>query len=166
MVGYSLGLFGICTIVTQGAFVGHIVRRYGVSRSLYLGLTATIVGFCGFAFAPNAWLLVLLIPPATMGYMSASLLASLLSTQVPPTMQGTLQGVVASLRSLAAIITPITMAPLFSKFASKTAIVYLPGAPYVVAGALAALCIWLVSRSTRAEPIQASLHGQKDAPAP
>ena len=32
MVGYSLGLFGICTIVTQGAFVGHIVRRYGVSR--------------------------------------------------------------------------------------------------------------------------------------
>jgi len=82
-------------------------------------------------------------------------------------MQGMLQGVVASLRSLAAIITPLTMPPLFSEFASKTAIVYLPGAPYVAAGALAAVCIWLVSRSSRgAEPIQAALHAQKDAPAP
>jgi DHA1 family tetracycline resistance protein-like MFS transporter len=166
MVGYSLGLFGICTIITQGAFIAWMVRRLGMSRSLYLGLSATIAGFCGFAFAPNAWLLVLLIPPATMGYMSASLLASLMSTQVPPTMQGMLQGVVASLRSLAAIITPLTMPPLFSKFASQTAILYLPGAPYIAAGALAAVGIWLVSRSSRAEPFQASLHGQKDAPAP
>ncbi len=166
MVGYSLGLFGICTIITQGAFIGRLVRRYGVFRALYLGLTATIIGFFGFAFAPNAWLLVLLILPATMGYMSASLLASLMSTQVPATMQGALQGVVSSLRSLAAIITPLTMPPLFSEFASKTAIVYLPGAPYVAAGALTALGIWLVSRSTRGEPIQASLYGQKDAPAP
>jgi len=166
MVGYSLGLFGICTILTQGAFVGRLVRRCGVSRALYLGLTATIVGFCGFAFAPNAWLLVMLILPATMGYMSASLLASVMSTQVPPTMQGVLQGVVASLRSLAAIITPLTMPPLFSEFSSNTATVYLPGAPYVAAGALAAFSIWLVSRSIRAQPIQASFHGQKDAPAP
>jgi MFS transporter, DHA1 family, tetracycline resistance protein len=81
-------------------------------------------------------------------------------------MQGVLQGVVASLRSLAAIITPLTMPPLFSEFASKTAIVYLPGAPYVAAGALTGLSIWLVSRSIPAEPIQTSLHGQKDAPAP
>jgi MFS family permease len=104
MVGYSLGLFGICTIVTQGAFIDQLVRRYGGQRGLYLGLTATIAGFLGFAFAPSGWVLVVLILPACMGFMSASLLSSLLSTQVPPNMQGTLQGVVASLRSLAAII--------------------------------------------------------------
>jgi DHA1 family tetracycline resistance protein-like MFS transporter len=166
MVGYSLGLFGICTIVTQGAFIGSTVHRYGISRALYFGLTATIVGYLGFAFAPNGWLLVLLILPATMGYMSASLLSSLMSTHVPPTEQGVLQGVVASLRSLAAIITPLTMPPLFSQFASKSAIVYLPGAPYVAAGALTALGFWLVRRSIRTEPAHVSLRGQKDAPAP
>jgi DHA1 family tetracycline resistance protein-like MFS transporter len=137
-----------------------------MSHALYLGLTATIVGFLGFAFAPNGWVLVPLILPATMGYMSASLLASLMSTQVPPTMQGVLQGVVASLRSLAAIITPLTMPPLFSEFSSRSAVVYLPGAPYVAAGALAGLGLWLVKRALRADPVQASLRGQKDAPAP
>jgi DHA1 family tetracycline resistance protein-like MFS transporter len=166
MVGYSLGFFGVCAIVTQGAFIGSIVRRYGAPRALHLGLTATILGFCGFALAPNAVLLVLLIPPAAMGYMSASLLASLMSTRVPPTMQGVLQGVVASLRSLAAIITPLVMPPLFSEFASDSAVVYLPSAPYVVAGVLTALGMWLVSRSIRAGLTQSSVRGQTDNSAP
>ena len=166
MVGYSLGLFGICTIVTQGAFIDHLVRRYGGQRGLYLGLTATIAGFLGFAFAPSGWVLFVLILPACMGYMSASLLSSLLSTQVPPNMQGTLQGVVASLRSLAAIITPLTMPPLFTEFSSKDSYIYLPGAPYVAAAVLTALGLWLVSRSSLAEKLQASLRGRNDAPAP
>ena len=108
----------------------------------------------------------MLILPACMGFMSASLLSSLLSTQVPPNMQGTLQGVVASLRSLAAIITPLTMPPLFTKFSSKASYIYLPGAPYVAAAVLTALGLWLVSRSTLAERLQASLRGRNDSPAP
>ncbi len=159
MVGLSLGFFGICTILTQGAFVGGIVRRYGMSRALHVGLAATVVGFCGIALAPNSVLLVMLIPPATMGYMSASLLASWLSTRVPPTMQGVVQGVVASIRSLAAIVTPLAMPPLFSEFASDRAVVYLPGAPYVAAGALAALGMWLVNRSLRVRLPESSVPG-------
>lgn len=151
MVGYSLGLFGVCTIVTQGAFIDRLVRRYGGTRALYLGLTATIVGFLGFAIASNGWVLVSLILPASMGFMSTSLLTSLLSTQVPPNLQGMLQGVATSLRSLAAIITPLTMPPLFSQFASTDTLIYVPGAPFVAAGALGAAGLWLVSRSTRSK---------------
>jgi DHA1 family tetracycline resistance protein-like MFS transporter len=166
MVGYSLGLFGVCTIVTQGGFLGRLVARYGAARSLYLGVSATVAGFVGFALVTRDWTLVLMIPLASMGYMSAAVLASLMSAQVPATLQGTLQGVVASLRSLAAILTPLLMPRLFSEFSSERALVYLPGAPYVAAAGLAATSAWLVHRSIRRRPAQFVLQARKDAPAP
>jgi len=76
-----------------------------------------------------------------------------------------LQGVVTSLRSLAAIITPLTMPPLFSQFASESAVVYLPGAPYLAAGGLTALGLWLAARSDWTTRIPASPGKQEHEPA-
>ena len=150
-VGYSLGLFGLCGIVVQGTVVGRLVAGLGGVRTAVLGLSAMIVGFCGFATATQGWMLVALIPAAAMGFATGAVINSLLSAQAPAHLQGSLQGVVASLRSLAAIVTPLLMPQIFRYFSSPQSIMQLPGAPYLVAAALAAVSIWLIRRGARSE---------------
>ena len=50
--------------------------------------------------------------------------------------QGLLQGVIASLAAIAAIVAPLIITPLFRTFAAPDAALYLPGAPFLVATAL------------------------------
>ena len=63
-----------------------------------------------------------------------------MSKQAGPSAQGELQGAVASIASIAAVISPIFMTQLFSHFSEPRAPVQLPGAPYLVAGAFVFCC--------------------------
>jgi DHA1 family tetracycline resistance protein-like MFS transporter len=47
-----------------------------------------------------------------------------------------LQGVIASLGSIAAVIAPLLITPLFHAFAAPDAALYVPGMPFLAAGAL------------------------------
>jgi DHA1 family tetracycline resistance protein-like MFS transporter len=50
------------------------------------------------------------------------------------------QGVIASLSSLSAVLAPLVFTPLFGVFVSGSAGIYLPGAPFLV-GALLVVAI-------------------------
>jgi DHA1 family tetracycline resistance protein-like MFS transporter len=76
-----------------------------------------------------------------------------MSRQVGPSRQGELQGAVASLNSIAAIISPLFMTQLFSYYSSGGAPVYFPGAPYLVSGVLTCLCVILCLRAVRRDPV-------------
>ncbi len=67
----------------------------------------------------------------------------LMSRQIPATAQGELQGGVASIYSLTAILGPLVATQLFGYFTSAAAPVYFPGAPFVCSAVLwrcSALC--------------------------
>jgi DHA1 family tetracycline resistance protein-like MFS transporter len=72
-----------------------------------------------------------------------------MSKQAGPQAQGELQGAMASIASIAAVLSPLFMTQLFSRFSSPDAPVYLPGAPYLVSAALVFACVlicaWSVS---------------------
>ena len=70
-----------------------------------------------------------------------------MSRQVGPSSQGELQGAVASLSSVAAILSPIFMTQLFSHYATPGAAVTFPGAPYLVSGVLVLGCVLIAMRS-------------------
>jgi DHA1 family tetracycline resistance protein-like MFS transporter len=74
---------------------------------------------------------------------------ALMSHRVPPDAQGELQGALASLMSLAAIVGPLVMTQAFSRFTAPDAPAHVPGAPFLLAAALAALCFALYARVTR-----------------
>jgi DHA1 family tetracycline resistance protein-like MFS transporter len=95
------------------------------------------------------------------GWLSAWLLGSfaypsmnaVMSGEIAANAQGELQGGVASLFSLSAIVGPPLMTQLFSYFSRNDAPVYFPGAPFVaaallVAGAIA-LYVAAMSRARR-----------------
>jgi DHA1 family tetracycline resistance protein-like MFS transporter len=77
-----------------------------------------------------------------------------MSHRVSPDAQGELQGAVASLFSLAAIIGPPVMSHLFARFSAPESTIHLPGAAFLAASVLALGCLlvfWLSTREPTAE---------------
>ena len=72
-----------------------------------------------------------------------------MSRQAGPSAQGELQGAVASLNSVAAVLSPLFMTQLFSYFSQPAAPLYFPGAPYLVSGVLVFLCVLIGARAVK-----------------
>jgi DHA1 family tetracycline resistance protein-like MFS transporter len=77
---------------------------------------------------------------------------ALMSHRIPVTAQGELQGGVASLFSLSAIIGPPIMTQLFGFFSSDDAPVRFPGAAFLASAALTIGSLILFRRAIGAEP--------------
>ena len=80
---------------------------------------------------------------------------SLMSHRINPDAQGELQGAVASLFALSAIIGPPLMTHLFSRFSAPESNPYVPGAAFFAATVLALGCLivfWISTREPAAEP--------------
>ena len=138
-VGYSLAAFGFLSIVVQGGLLSLVSRRVGDKWTAYIGLAFGVVGFVGFAFADQAWLLLAFIIPTSLGFLAGPSLVSIMSNEVPADSQGELQGAIASLFSLASVLAPIVMTQLFSYFSGPSAPFHFPGAPYLAAAVLSVL---------------------------
>ena len=147
MVGYSLGLVGLMTAIVQGGLIRAVIPALGHKRSAYLGLSLYGFGFILFAFASQSWMVFVFLVPYCLGGIAGPALQGIISTQVPPNEQGQLQGGLTSLMSLTAIISPPIMTNLFSYFTSKSAFVYLPGAPFLAGAILIVLSIVFAART-------------------
>ena len=150
-VGYSLAAFGAATVVGQVWLLRAIDRAFGSVRAAEVGLAFLALGYLGFAFGHGAWVAPVCIPLATMGFMAGPALAGMLSVRIPADAQGLLQGVIASLNGVAAILTPLLMPALFSKFTDGSSPVDFPGAPYFLSALLALGGTLLVARGARAQ---------------
>jgi DHA1 family tetracycline resistance protein-like MFS transporter len=105
------------------------------------------VGFIGYALVPQGWMIYPAIMIGSLGGIANPAMQSVMSRQAGPSSQGELQGAVASIASVAAIISPLFMTQLFSRFSVPEAPVQLPGAPYLVAGALVFCCVLIALRT-------------------
>lgn len=148
-VGWSLAAFGLSTVFAQGVLIRWFDRRLGSAGTARLGLICLMAGYLGIAFATGPWVLALCIPLSTMGFMAGPALASILSGMVEPNAQGSLQGVLASVNGVAAIVTPMAIPPVFKVFSKPDAFVYFPGTPYLLGTVLAAAGILLIVAAVR-----------------
>ncbi len=150
MVGYTLGLVGLCSGLVQAVLVRRLMPKLGERRLILAGLTLCIIGYVFFGLAPVAWLFVLGIPFLCLGGLAGPPAQSLLTQQVDPHEQGRLQGALTSLASLAGIFGPALFANLFALFISNHAPVrHLPGAAFVLAALLLLTAAVLATRVTR-----------------
>ena len=72
-----------------------------------------------------------------------------MSNQVPQNEQGELQGINASMGSIAAIIGPLLMTQSFTYFTGPESPIYLPGIAFIIAGSLAILSLILFASNLR-----------------
>lgn len=144
-VGYSLGFIGLMVAIVQGALTRVLIPRLGPARAVYTGLTLNCLGFLGFAFATQGWMMYAIMVPFAFGGLAGPSLQGIISNQVPGNAQGELQGALTSLVSLTAIFGPPFMTHLFGWFTSGVAPVHFPGAPFFAAFVLVLISIvWAI----------------------
>jgi len=133
MVGISLGAVGLLVGLVQGVLVRWTSSALGNVRSIYIGLIMYSIGMALFAFATQGWMMFVFLIPYCLGGICGPALQSVISTQVPSSEQGELQGALTSLMSLTTILGPPLMTNLFY-FATRTpGRFHFPGAPFLLA---------------------------------
>ncbi|MGH8233338.1 MAG: TCR/Tet family MFS transporter [Rhodanobacteraceae bacterium] len=153
IVGYTLGLVGLCSGIVQAVLVRRWMPWLGERRLILIGLAFASIGYLVFGLAPEAWIFVAGIPFLCLGGLAGPPAQSLVTHQVDPAEQGRLQGALTSLQSLAGIMGPAVFANLFALFISKHAPVqHLPGVSFVLAAVLVAVALVVAARATRGIP--------------
>jgi DHA1 family tetracycline resistance protein-like MFS transporter len=134
MVGWTLLLVGLLTIIVQGGLIGRISRTFGDRRTLLLGAAAGGIGFTGYALAPTGYWFWAAMPIAALWAIAGPAAQALMTSRVSASEQGRLQGAIGSLNSIAGILGPT----LFTQTLAAVAV-------NEVRGPLAGATFWLAA---------------------
>ena len=148
-MGMSLTFVGIMTVIVMAGLTGVVVPKLGERRAIIVGFLLMTFGFMGYAFATQGWMIYVALAVGSLGGIANPAVQSVMSRQAGPSAQGELQGAIASLNGVAAILSPIFMTQMFSYFSTSAAPVVFPGAPYLVSGVLVFLCVLICARAVR-----------------
>lgn len=135
-VGFSLAGFGVFTALAQAFVAGPVAERFGERKTLAIAIVCDAFAYVAIALATKGWMAFALLPFFCLGGIGHAAIASLLSAQVGEDQQGRLQGVTASLASLASVIGPVVIAQVY--FASRGVF---PGLVWTVGAALGLMCL-------------------------
>jgi MFS transporter, DHA1 family, tetracycline resistance protein len=147
MVGLTLGIVGVCSMVVQGLAVGPIVRHFGERRVLQLGLVCGALGFLIYGAAPTGLLFCVGIPVMALWGLSGAATQALMTRLVATDQQGRLQGATASVQSVAQMVGPFLFTLTFAYFIGTNAPVKLPGAPFLLASILLLLSLGIAMQT-------------------
>lgn len=150
-VGHSLMFVGICAAIMQGGLARIVIPRLGERFISIAALSTAVLVYPAYAFAQQGWMVYALIPFGALVGLSMPALQGIMSRTIPANAQGELQGAISSISGLAMIFGPWLMTQMFAAFSDPNASVsigsltilesgapiYFPGAPFVLAGALA-----------------------------
>jgi DHA1 family tetracycline resistance protein-like MFS transporter len=145
MVGVTLAIGGVCSMVVQAGLIGPFVKRFGERRSALVGFACGTLGFAIYGLAPIGFLLWLGIPLQAMWGLAHPSIQSLMSGVVGPTEQGQLQGASTSVASVGQIAGPPIFSLTLAWSVGSSAPMSLSGAPFLLASMMLAAAGVLVA---------------------
>jgi DHA1 family tetracycline resistance protein-like MFS transporter len=148
-IGLALALVGVCGMIVQGGLVRPAVKRLGARQTLFIGLVAGFAGFVVAGIAPTGWAFICGIPLLSLWGLTGPAVQSLMTQRVSASEQGRLQGANSSLTGVAQMIGPGLFTYTFALFIGPKQPIHLPGAPFLLAGALLVLAIGVAIRSAQ-----------------
>jgi MFS transporter, DHA1 family, tetracycline resistance protein len=152
-VGYSLAWVGMVMAIAQGLLTRVLIPWMGGERRAALaGMGAAVFAYLGYAFATQGWVMYAVSLSTFIFALAYPSMNAIASRQTPANAQGELQGAIACLYSLSAILGPPLMTQIFGHFSSSAARVHFPGAPFVTAAALTLGSAALFVRALRLAP--------------
>ena len=144
-IGLSLAVYGGLLAIVQGGLMPILIRWIGDYRTLMLGMISALIGMMGFGFTASVTALVVFLLLAAFSDLVPALMTAMASNQADQDRQGLVQGVIASLSSVAAVSSPIVMTGIFRASVDVEGI-YLPGAPFFFSAVLVIVMMPLVFR--------------------
>ena len=163
-VGLSLMVVGILASVVQAVLTGFLVKRFGNKKVIMCGFTLWTLGMFGIAFAGNAFYLYAATIPYVVGGIATPTIQGVVSNRVSDKEQGNLQGVLTSLGSLMAVLSPVIYTTLFSVYSGPDSTVYFPGAPFLAGASILIIATIIAIYSLRnllAVPGESALGGKR-----
>ena len=148
-VGYSLGAAGLFMVIVQGGLIRTVIAKIGSERAAYVGLIFAVLGYIGYAVAPNGLTIYIFLAVASLAGLAQPSISAIITTAVPANAQGELQGALSSLGGIAAIIAPILMTYVFGYFTAPAAPVHFAGAPFILSAFFELIAIALLARVIR-----------------
>jgi DHA1 family tetracycline resistance protein-like MFS transporter len=145
MIGLSLAGFGVFHAGAQAALTGPVSERLGPRLALIVGMACETTGLVLLAFTTQGWIVFILLPLFSLGGIGMPALQSILTATVSSDQQGQLQGVLASVLSLASIVGPLVFSWFY--FFSQP---HWPGAIWLFAAAIYVVTLPLILRTPRA----------------
>jgi len=147
LIGYSLAVIGLLSIIVQLWLVGILAKKLGDRRMAVFGLMLTMTGFFLFAFTEWQWLLLVALLVYIVGGVQGTAIQSITSSTIPENEQGELQGSLGSLMGLTTLIAPPLMTSSFSYFTGKNSAIYFPGISFLIAALLTLISLILLIKS-------------------
>lgn len=144
-IGLTLAGYGILIAGVQAGLLPQLTKRLGDYRTLLLAAAASIIAMIGLGLSSVVWLVVVLLPIAALSDMAPPLMTAFAANRVGEDEQGLVQGVIASLTSVASVVAPLGLTGIFEYFVSGDG-PYLPGAPFLIGALLVLAIIPLIRR--------------------
>ena len=142
-IGVTLSAYGILIAAVQAGLLPQLTKRLGDYKTLMFSSMAAIIALIAFGFSTAAWAVAIVIPIAALSDMAPPLLTAVAANKVADDQQGLVQGVIASLASVAAVVAPLILTSVFERFVNNNGL-YFPGAPFFVAAVLIIAIIPLI----------------------
>lgn len=147
LIGLSLALYGIGAAAVQILLMRWLIAHRGERGTAVLGIVFEGLACVMLAVVTSGPLALILTPIASLGAVAMPALQGMLSRRTGADAQGELQGVIASVHAMAAILSPLIMTTTFAAFTAEGARVFFPGAPFVLAALLLGLSILVIRRT-------------------
>ncbi len=131
VIGISLGVFGITTVLMQGFAIRLFISRLSETKMVACALAINTLVFLLYAFSSQTWMIFALIPLSALGTIFVPAAQSII-TNLKDDAHGELQGLITSVRAISATMGPLLMTSVFSRFTANNAL-YFPGAAFILA---------------------------------
>ncbi|GMA14845.1 MFS transporter [Deinococcus metallilatus] len=147
--GASLAVSGFLMVLVQMLLLGRVIRRLGERRTVVLSLLLGALSYVLYGLSSDGWMLYATMLIGVMLGLGGPALQAMLAARVPADAQGRVQGALASLNSLGAIVGPLVSTALFARFTGPAAPVPLPGIAFFAGSAVLLLGLVVFRRSAR-----------------
>lgn len=137
-IGWSLAAAGLAMGLAQVFVTGRAIARFGETRTVVIGIVVGAVAFLGYVFAKADWMVYAIIFFSALQGLVWPSMNALLSRMTDASHQGALQGGMASIAGIAAIVGPLAMTQALAAGAERGE----PGGAFLLAAFLA-LCALL-----------------------
>jgi MFS transporter, DHA1 family, tetracycline resistance protein len=165
-IGLSLTVLGVVWIAGQAGLTPIMVRRLGERRSLKLSLAVTVVAYFLYGFVDRGWEIYAVTLASAVAFVAGPAARGILSQAASDSEQGEVQGAIAGVINLAAIVGPSLGGWSFGYFTSPEAPFLLPGAPFLLGAVLNLLALGLVARALSTGAAGNPVRDERDAPQP
>ncbi|MEA3002655.1 MAG: transporter, family, tetracycline resistance protein [Sphingomonadales bacterium] len=139
-IGWSLAAAGLGMALAQALVTGRAIARFGEERTVVIGMLVGGASFLAYVFVRQPGFVYLIIFASALQGLAWPSLNALLSRMTDASHQGALQGGMASIASIAAIVGPLAMTQALAFGAERGQ----PGGAFLLAALLAFSALILV----------------------